>query len=53
MREETQSPYEICVYCKQPITEKSPPIRRLPNGQAAHLKCYLDHIDEEENDAGR
>ena len=53
MREEAQSPYEICAYCKQPITETAPPIRRLPNGKAAHLNCYFDHMEEEENDAGR
>ena len=53
MREETQSPYEICVYCKQPITGERKPIRRLPNGKATHLQCYLDHMDDEENDAGR
>lgn len=53
MRKETQSPYEICVYCKQPITEIIPPIRRLENGKAAHLQCYLDHMDDGENDVGR
>ena len=53
MREETQSPYEICVYCKQPITDERMPFRRFPNGDAAHLKCYVDHMDEEEKNVDR
>ncbi|HTS06146.1 MAG TPA: hypothetical protein VMP68_11235 [Candidatus Eisenbacteria bacterium] len=53
MREETQSRYEFCVYCKQPITENQRPFKRLADGTAAHLKCYLDHMDEEENEPRR
>lgn len=49
MREET-SPYEYCVYCKQPITEEQRPFRRLPSGKAAHLRCYVDHMDDEDNE---
>jgi len=52
VREETQSPYEICVYCKQPI-QPGTIFKRLASGKAAHLRCYTDHLDDEENDLGR
>ncbi len=49
MREGTQSPYEICVYRKQPILEEHKPFRRLPNGNAAPLRCSVERLDEDEN----
>lgn len=45
--ENSPTPYEICVYCKQPIQPGSI-IKRLASGRPAHLVCYTDHIDEEE-----
>ena len=47
MREETQ-PEPICVYCKQPITQKQWPYRTLANGEKAHLACDLDHENGDE-----
>ena len=49
MRDESRSPYEICVYCKQPI-EPHTIFKRLTSGDAAHLKCYTDHLDDEPNE---
>ena len=51
MREETQLE-PICVYCKQPITQKQWPYKGLPNGEKAHLACYVDHMDDEEKKPG-
>lgn len=48
MREETQQ--DICVYCKKPI-ESGRIYKRLPTGEKAHLDCYVDHMDDKENDA--
>ncbi|HEV2402012.1 MAG TPA: hypothetical protein VGS27_34090 [Candidatus Sulfotelmatobacter sp.] len=53
MREAAQSPYETCVYCKQPITEEIARIKRLEDGSAAHIICYLAHLDDEDNERGR
>ncbi len=39
-------PYEICVYCKQPINPGTI-FRRLTSGEPAHLICHTDHMDEE------
>ena len=47
MREETQLE-PICVYCKQPITQKQWPCRTLASGEKAHLSCYLDQTEERE-----
>jgi hypothetical protein len=52
VREETQQP-DVCVYCKQPITQQQWPYKGPPSGEKAHLACYLDHMDEEENELGR
>jgi len=49
VREETQQ--KICVYCKQPITDRI--YKRLDTGEAAHLACYIERMNDEENDAGR
>jgi hypothetical protein len=47
VREETQRE-PICVYCKQPITQKQWPYRTLASGEKAHLACYLDHAEDDE-----
>jgi hypothetical protein len=47
VREETQPP--ICAICKQPITQEQWPYKGLPNGEKAHLACYLDHMNDDEN----
>jgi hypothetical protein len=46
VRGETQPP--ICVYCKQPITPDQWPYKRLASREAAHLACYIEHMDDEE-----
>ena len=51
MREETQ--LEICIYCGEEITEQQHPCKAMPDGKKAHLACYVDHMDEEENELGR
>ena len=50
MREETQQ--DICVYCGQPITQQQKPCKGMPDGTNAHLGCYLDRTDDEENEVG-
>jgi hypothetical protein len=52
VREETQQ-QDTCVYCGKPITQQQWPYKRLESGEKAHLACYLDHADQEENDLGR
>lgn len=53
MREETQGPYPICVYCHQPILPEERPFRTNPDGTQAHLKCWTDHLlVENERDEG-
>lgn len=52
MREETQLE-DTCPYCSQPVTPEETPCKRLSSGRRAHLKCYLDHLDDEENEIGR
>ncbi len=47
MREETQLE-PICVYCKQPITDKQRPSARTKSDEPAHLACYLDHMHDDE-----
>lgn len=47
MREEPQ-PEPVCTYCKQPITEQQWPCKGMPNGEKAHLACYLDHMDDDQ-----
>lgn len=47
MREATQ-PEPICIYCKQPITQKQWPYKTLSSGEKAHLACYLDHMEDDE-----
>ena len=49
MREATQE--KICAYCKQLITEQV--YKGLPSGEKAHVSCYLDHTDQEEDEPGR
>ncbi len=51
MREETLR--DICVYCSKPITEQQKPCKGMPDGGRAHLDCYVDHMDKEENEIGR
>lgn len=52
MREETQG-QDVCPYCNEPVTPEQMPCKRLVSGQQAHLACYLDHMDDEENYLGR
>ena len=52
MREETQQ-QDTCVYCGKPITDEQKPCKGMPDGRRAHLDCYLDHLDEEENELRR
>ncbi len=47
MTEQTSSPYELCVYCKQPV-ERGLIVKRFSSGKVAHLRCYTDHLDDEE-----
>lgn len=47
MPEETQQ-HPICIYCKQPITEKQLPRKGMPSGEKAHLACYIEHMNDEE-----
>ena len=53
MREETQHLVDVCPYCNQPVTPEQMPCKRLASGRRAHLVCYIDHMDEEENELGR
>lgn len=46
MREETQQ--EVCIYCKEPITPEQRPFKRFDSGEAAHLACYIEHMNDEE-----
>lgn len=46
MREEAQQ-QNLCIYCKQPIP-KGTICKGMPDGKKAHLKCYLDHMDTNE-----
>ena len=52
MREETQL-QDTCPYCNQPVTSDQMPGKKLASGRRAHLTCYLDHMDDEENELGR
>lgn len=52
MREATQQ-QDTCVYCGKPITLDQRPCKGMPDGKKAHLTCYLDHANEEENELGR
>jgi hypothetical protein len=51
VREETQQQQDTCVYCGKPITES--PCKGMPDGRKAHIACYLDHAEDEENELGR
>jgi len=51
VREETQQP-DVCAFCKQPITQKQWPYKRLESGEKAHLECYLDDEEEKEKKSG-
>ena len=53
MREETQHQQDTCVYCGKPITPEKRPCKGMPDGKLAHLECYLDHAEDEENELGR
>lgn len=46
MREETRP--SICDICKQPITRQQRPSTRLKSSEPVHLKCYLDHMEDDE-----
>jgi hypothetical protein len=46
VREKSQE-QDMCVYCGKPITEF--PCKGMPNGKRAHLSCYVDHLDRENN----
>jgi hypothetical protein len=37
----------VCT-CKQPITKQQWPYKGLPNGENAHLACYVDHMHDDE-----
>ena len=52
MREETLQ-LDVCVYCKELITQEQHPYYTLENRKRAHLTCFLDHQDDEERDLGR
>ena len=43
MREETQSPSEICAHCKQPITKDDRPAVVMENGDTVHTHCWNDY----------
>ena len=49
MREETQTPIIICAICKKRITQQDWPCKGLPNGDKAHLACYIDHMHDDES----
>jgi hypothetical protein len=48
VREETQASNIICAICKKPITQQDWPYKGLPNGERAHLACYLNHMPDDE-----